>query len=210
MTLDSGQTAHCLWAPPARLRQNPGSTRSAGGIVPTASRSAVADSPREKLGNRPSNGLVLVRTCNGGDHAHARGSTQASTGSTAPQGQAAVSPLASRSTDNAAQTGSAHRRAGDHCVLRSDRSGRAGRPAGAVTVAKSELKNGQLRLEGQSSPGVFVTAESTTSVADVRADPTGHTGSRATTSPRRTARSRSPTAAGRRPSRSPLTAARRR
>ena len=47
-------------------------------------------------------------------------------------------------------------------------------PAGAVTVVKSELKNGQLRLEGTSSPGVFVTAESTTSVADVRADPTGH------------------------------------
>jgi hypothetical protein len=46
-------------------------------------------------------------------------------------------------------------------------------PAGAVTVAKAELLNGQLRLEGESSPGVFVTAESTTSVADVRADPTG-------------------------------------
>jgi hypothetical protein len=46
-------------------------------------------------------------------------------------------------------------------------------PAGAVTVVNSELKDGQLRLEGQSSPGVFVTAESTTSVADVRADPTG-------------------------------------
>jgi len=47
-------------------------------------------------------------------------------------------------------------------------------PAGAVTVARAELQNGQLRLEGESSPGVFVTAESTTSVADVRADPTGH------------------------------------
>jgi hypothetical protein len=46
-------------------------------------------------------------------------------------------------------------------------------PAGAVTVVKSELIDGQLRLEGQISPGVFVTAESTTSVADVRADPTG-------------------------------------
>jgi hypothetical protein len=46
-------------------------------------------------------------------------------------------------------------------------------PAGAVTVAKAELRNGQLRLEGESSPGVFVSAESTTSVADVRADPTG-------------------------------------
>jgi hypothetical protein len=46
-------------------------------------------------------------------------------------------------------------------------------PAGAVTVARAELQNGQLRLEGESSPGVFVTAESTTSVADVRADPTG-------------------------------------
>jgi len=46
-------------------------------------------------------------------------------------------------------------------------------PAGAVTVAKAELQDGQLRLEGESSPGVFVTAESTTSVADVRADPTG-------------------------------------
>ena len=29
-------------------------------------------------------------------------------------------------------------------------------PAGAVTVAKAELINGQLRLEGESSPGVFV------------------------------------------------------
>src|SRR6478752_1420293 len=38
-------------------------------------------------------------------------------------------------------------------------------PAGAVTVAKAELQNGQLRLEGESSPGVFVTAESTTSGA---------------------------------------------
>jgi hypothetical protein len=47
-------------------------------------------------------------------------------------------------------------------------------PAGAVTVAKAELRDGQLRLEGESSPGVFVSAESTTSVADVRADPTGH------------------------------------
>jgi hypothetical protein len=47
-------------------------------------------------------------------------------------------------------------------------------PAGAVTVVNSELKVGQLRLEGQSTPGVFVTVESTTSVADVRADPTGH------------------------------------
>jgi hypothetical protein len=46
-------------------------------------------------------------------------------------------------------------------------------PAGAVTAARSELRNGQLRLEGQSAPGIFVIARSTTSIAGVRADPSG-------------------------------------
>lgn len=42
--------------------------------------------------------------------------------------------------------------------------------ADAVTSSKAELKDGQLRLEGTSAPGVFVIAESTTSAAGVRAD----------------------------------------
>ena len=46
-------------------------------------------------------------------------------------------------------------------------------PAAAVTAAKSELKNGQLRLEGRSAPGVFVIASSTTSSAGARADING-------------------------------------
>lgn len=45
--------------------------------------------------------------------------------------------------------------------------------AGAVTATKSELKNGQLRLEGHNFPGVFVTASSTTSSAGVRAGANG-------------------------------------
>lgn len=45
--------------------------------------------------------------------------------------------------------------------------------AGAVTTTKGELNNGQLRLEGQSSPGVYVMATSTTSVAASRANPNG-------------------------------------
>ncbi|MBV9821454.1 MAG: hypothetical protein JO144_04360, partial [Actinobacteria bacterium] len=46
-------------------------------------------------------------------------------------------------------------------------------PAGAVTVAKSQLSGGQLRLEGQAAPGKFVVAESTTSSAGARADQNG-------------------------------------
>ncbi len=46
-------------------------------------------------------------------------------------------------------------------------------PAGAVTAVKAELKNGQLRIEGQSAPGVFVIANSTTSRAGIRADLNG-------------------------------------
>ncbi len=45
--------------------------------------------------------------------------------------------------------------------------------AGAVTAVKSELKNGALRLEGHSSPGVWVIATSTTSIAGIRADSSG-------------------------------------
>ncbi len=45
--------------------------------------------------------------------------------------------------------------------------------AGAVTAAKAELKNGQLRIEGQSAPGIYVIARSTTSSAGVRADTNG-------------------------------------
>ena len=45
--------------------------------------------------------------------------------------------------------------------------------AGAVTAVKSELKNGDLRLEGHSSPGVWVIATSTTSIAGIRADSSG-------------------------------------
>ena len=66
-------------------------------------------------------------------------------------------------------------------------------PAGAVTVVKSELKNGQLRREGQSSPGVFVIAESTTSVG--RSPGGSHRALQdpgRAISPRRTARSRIP------------------
>jgi hypothetical protein len=46
-------------------------------------------------------------------------------------------------------------------------------PAGAVSVAKAELKDGQLRVEGHSAPGVFAIVESTTSVASARADQNG-------------------------------------
>ena len=45
--------------------------------------------------------------------------------------------------------------------------------AGAVTVSKSQLTSGQLRLEGQAAPGKFVIAESTTSSAGARADQNG-------------------------------------
>jgi hypothetical protein len=45
--------------------------------------------------------------------------------------------------------------------------------AGAVTRTAGELKNGQLRLQGQSAPGVFVIASSTTSSAGSRADLNG-------------------------------------
>jgi hypothetical protein len=45
--------------------------------------------------------------------------------------------------------------------------------AGAVTVTKSQLTSGQLRLEGQAAPGKFVVAESTTSSAGARADQNG-------------------------------------
>jgi hypothetical protein len=45
--------------------------------------------------------------------------------------------------------------------------------AGAVTVTKSQLSSGQLRLEGQAAPGKFVIAESTTSSAGARADQNG-------------------------------------
>jgi len=53
-------------------------------------------------------------------------------------------------------------------------------PAGAVTADKAQLANGELRLEGQSTPGVFVIAESTSSIAGVRANPTGSYKLRAT------------------------------
>lgn len=46
-------------------------------------------------------------------------------------------------------------------------------PAGAVTVASSQLKDGQLDVKGQSAPGMFVIATSTTSDAGVRADADG-------------------------------------
>jgi hypothetical protein len=46
--------------------------------------------------------------------------------------------------------------------------------ASAVTVAKGELKGGQLRLEGaNAAPGIFVTASSATSTAGARADQRG-------------------------------------
>jgi len=54
-----------------------------------------------KVGNRPSNGVVLVRTCDGGNDAHARGSTQASRWA-APQGQQ-PSPHSLPGVPNAAQ-----------------------------------------------------------------------------------------------------------
>lgn len=53
-------------------------------------------------------------------------------------------------------------------------------PVGAVTVASSELKNGQLDVKGQSAPGVFVVATSTTSAAGVRAGTDGKFEIRAT------------------------------
>lgn len=46
-------------------------------------------------------------------------------------------------------------------------------PAGAVTTTTAELRDGQLRVEGHSSPGVFVSASSTTSVAGARAGQDG-------------------------------------
>src|SRR6478752_432430 len=87
-------------------------------------------------------------------------------------GPAAVSPFASRSSECSS---SLARAAALATVVSCGLIGQAvlAGPAGAVTVVRSELNNGQLRLDGQSSPGVLVTAESTTSVADVRADPTG-------------------------------------
>jgi hypothetical protein len=45
--------------------------------------------------------------------------------------------------------------------------------AGAVTATRGELKNGQLRVEGQGAPGVRVIATSTTSAASARADQAG-------------------------------------
>jgi len=45
--------------------------------------------------------------------------------------------------------------------------------AGAVTATRSQLTDGQLRLEGQAAPGKFVIAESTTSSAGARADQKG-------------------------------------
>jgi hypothetical protein len=46
--------------------------------------------------------------------------------------------------------------------------------AGAVTVAKAELKGGQLRLDGANAfPGVFVTVESAASSAGARSDSAG-------------------------------------
>ncbi len=45
--------------------------------------------------------------------------------------------------------------------------------AGAVTATRSQLTNGELRLEGQAAPGIFVTASSTTSAAGARADQKG-------------------------------------
>jgi hypothetical protein len=45
--------------------------------------------------------------------------------------------------------------------------------AGAVTSTKTELRNGQLRMEGHAFPGQFVAARSTTSSAGARADQNG-------------------------------------
>ena len=80
----------------------------------------------------------------------------------------AVSPLAARSP-NATQAGSTHGRAGDHCVVRSDRSGRPGGPAGAVTVAKAELQKAASSRRAK-RPRCVRHRQSTTSVAGIRAD----------------------------------------
>jgi hypothetical protein len=45
--------------------------------------------------------------------------------------------------------------------------------AGAVATTRAELRNGQLRVEGRSAPGVRVIATSTTSAASGRADQSG-------------------------------------
>lgn len=47
------------------------------------------------------------------------------------------------------------------------------RAASAVTVTGGSLRGGELRLQGQSAPGVFVIARSTTSSAGARADQKG-------------------------------------
>jgi hypothetical protein len=46
--------------------------------------------------------------------------------------------------------------------------------AGAVTVAQVELKGGQLRVQGNGAPNIFIIASSTTSSAGFRADPSGN------------------------------------
>jgi hypothetical protein len=45
--------------------------------------------------------------------------------------------------------------------------------AGAVTVDKIELRDGQLRVQGTGAPNIFIIASSTTSSAGFRADPSG-------------------------------------
>jgi hypothetical protein len=45
--------------------------------------------------------------------------------------------------------------------------------AAAVTVVQVELKGGQLRVQGNGSPNIFIIASSTTSSAGFRADPSG-------------------------------------
>jgi hypothetical protein len=45
--------------------------------------------------------------------------------------------------------------------------------AAAVTVVQVELKGGQLRVQGNGAPNIFVIASSTTSSAGFRADPSG-------------------------------------
>jgi len=45
--------------------------------------------------------------------------------------------------------------------------------AGAVSVTRAALSNGELRVEGRSAPGVFAIVESTTSAAGARADQSG-------------------------------------
>ena len=52
--------------------------------------------------------------------------------------------------------------------------------AHAVTVTNGSLRNGELRLQGQSFPGVFVIARSTTSSAGARSDRNGSFTIRAT------------------------------